>query len=172
MYNVDIYSNGDNNHHGTNIDQLDLSISKLGDKINTHDVVIVGDFNTPNVDWDTLTSTYRSGYSKADAEKLINLTVDHGLTQCVTEATRRQGETESILDLVLTNNPDCIEKITLSDGIADHMIMSSSIWILLRRPSVMLAVKFTSAKRQTLILSRRPWKISRKSTLIHLVSRT
>ena len=38
----------------------------------------------------------------------------------MTEATRRQGETESILDLVLTNNPDCIEKITLSDGIADH----------------------------------------------------
>ena len=105
---------------GDMIDQLDLSISKLGDKINTHDVILVGDFNLPNIDWDDLSAFSKSGYSKTAAEKLVNLSVEHGLTQCVTEATRKQGDTENILDLVFTNNPDSIQKITITDGIADH----------------------------------------------------
>ena len=54
------------------IDQLDLSISKLGDKINTHDVILVGDFNLPNIDWDDLSAFSKSGYSKTAAEKLVN----------------------------------------------------------------------------------------------------
>ena len=60
------------------------------------------------------------GYSKTAAEKLVNLSVEHGLTQCVTETTRKQGDTENILDLVFTNNPDSIQKIAITDGIAHH----------------------------------------------------
>ncbi|KAK2178333.1 hypothetical protein NP493_546g00017 [Ridgeia piscesae] len=34
---------------GTQIEELDLSMSKLG---NTHNVIITGDFNLPNINWE------------------------------------------------------------------------------------------------------------------------
>ena len=36
----------------TQIEELDLSLSKLGNKINTHNVIITGDFNLPNINWE------------------------------------------------------------------------------------------------------------------------
>ena len=39
---------------GTQIEELDLSLSKLGNKINTHNVIITGDFNLPNINWENI----------------------------------------------------------------------------------------------------------------------
>ncbi len=109
-----------NDNQGYRIDQLDQSIAKLGNKINTHNVILTGDFNVPNVNWTTNSIKEDSSSYKKPAEKLIALAEEHGLTQCVTEPTRIQDNCENILDLVFTNNPNCVEKITIVPGMADH----------------------------------------------------
>ena len=59
-------------------------------------VFIVGDFNCPNVNWDTLTST-----SNQIHLMLCDFVCEHGLSQLVTQPTHGSN----ILDLVLTNDP-------------------------------------------------------------------
>ena len=36
---------------GFQLDELDQVLSKLGNKINTQNIIIMGDFNIPNIDW-------------------------------------------------------------------------------------------------------------------------
>ena len=36
---------------GFQLDELDQAFSKLGNKINTQNIIIMGDFNLPNIDW-------------------------------------------------------------------------------------------------------------------------
>ena len=57
----------------TQIEELDLSLSKLGNKINTHNVIITGDFNLPNINWENHHVTPNSGYSTVAANKLLSL---------------------------------------------------------------------------------------------------
>ncbi len=109
-----------NDSHGTQIEELDLALSKLGNKINTHNVIITGDFNLPNINWEIHQVTTNNGYSTAAANKLLSLTEEHGLIQHVKEPTHRQGNANNILDLVFTNRPGLIKKINVVDGIADH----------------------------------------------------
>ena len=45
---------------------------------------------------------------------------EHGLTQHVKVPTHTQGNSNNILDLVLTNRPDLIKKLSVVDGVADH----------------------------------------------------
>ncbi len=46
---------------------------------------------------------------------------EHGLTQHVNVPTHTQGKSSNnILDLVLTNRPDLIKKLSVVDGVADH----------------------------------------------------
>ena len=72
---------------GTQIEELDLSLSKLGNKINTHNVIISGDFNLPNINWENHHVTSNSGYGTVAANKLPSLVKEHGLIQSVTGKT-------------------------------------------------------------------------------------
>ena len=45
---------------------------------------------------------------------------EHGLTQHVNVPTHTQGNSNDILDLVLTNRPYLIKKLSVVDGVADH----------------------------------------------------
>ena len=36
---------------GFQLDELAQTLSKLGNKINTQNIIIIGDFNLPNIDW-------------------------------------------------------------------------------------------------------------------------
>ena len=47
---------------------------------------------------------------------------EHGLTRAV-YPTHTQGNSSNILDLVLTNRPDLIKKISVVNGVADHNII-------------------------------------------------
>ena len=105
---------------GTQIEELDLSLSKLGNKINTHNVIITGDFNLPNINWENHHVTPNSGYSTVAANKLLSLVEEHGLIQNVNEPTRKQGNANNILDLVFTNRPGLIKKLNVVDDISDH----------------------------------------------------
>ena len=105
---------------GTQIEELDLSLSKLGNKINTHNVIITGDFNLPKKNWENHHVTPNCGYSTVAANKLLSLVEEHGLIQHVNEPTRKQRNANNILDLVFTNRPGLIKKLNVVDGISDH----------------------------------------------------
>ncbi|KAI8491877.1 hypothetical protein Bbelb_302500 [Branchiostoma belcheri] len=87
----------------------------MGAKINSDNVIILGDFNTPGIKWDTTVADNSQAYT-GQAEKLLNLMDNHGLFQTVQEPTRNGN----LLDLVLVNNPNIIEKTKVVPGISDH----------------------------------------------------
>ena len=105
---------------GFQLDELDQALSKLYNKINTQNVIIMGDFNLPNIDWGNHAIKPNSGYSTIAANKLLTIMEEHGLTQHVRIPTHTQGNSSNILDLVLTNRPDLIKKTSVVDGVADH----------------------------------------------------
>ena len=80
----------------------------------------MGDFNLPNIDWGNHAIKPNSGYSTIAANKLLTIMEEHGVTQHVRIPTHTQGNSSNILDLVLTNRPDLIKKISVVDGVADH----------------------------------------------------
>ncbi|KAI8486064.1 hypothetical protein Bbelb_361640 [Branchiostoma belcheri] len=100
---------------GNSLDELDMSIGKMGSKINSDNVIILDDFNTPGIKWDTTVADNSQAYT-GQAEKLLHLMDNHGLFQTVEEPTRNGN----LLDLVLVNNPNIIEKTTVVPGISDH----------------------------------------------------
>lgn len=79
-------------------------------------VIIMGDFNLADFNWASMHHTSPS--SKA----LVNLMLDFNLHQVVSDATRIQGTTGNILDLILLSDHFPNEKIEISiaDGISDH----------------------------------------------------
>ena len=101
---------------GFQLDELDQALSKLGNKINTQYVIIMGDFNLPNIDWGNHAIKPNSGYTTCSiiaANKLLTIMEEHGLTQHVRIPTHTQGNSSNILDLVLTNRPDLIKKLSV-----------------------------------------------------------
>ena len=82
-----------------------------------YDVVHTGDYNLPNINWDTSTSLRTRGVIYHDSgELLLNYIGSNFLTQVIDSPTREQ----SILDLVITNNDkvfteSCVSNTVLSD---------------------------------------------------------
>ena len=113
---------------------IDLSFKKCTEKIDDFiknfgegsDITIMGDFNLPNINWNTLEiKKSRSSQEKNCAKTLLNLMDKHLLVQIVTETTRKDKNT---LDLILTNNQEpihsiVVEKISLSDHDIVHVSM-------------------------------------------------
>lgn len=83
-------------------------------------VLICGDFNFKDIDWDTQTG------SMASSRKFIECVQENFLTQHVAETTRsRDGQTESLLDLILTDHMDIVGDIEYRAPIAksDHLCL-------------------------------------------------
>ena len=95
----------------------------------------MGDFNLPNIDWGNNAITPNSGYSTIAANKLLTIMEEHGLTQHVNVSTHTQGNSSNILDLVLTNRPNLIKKLSVVDGVADHNTIVIDINISPKRKS-------------------------------------
>ena len=110
------------NSTSENNDQLCQLINRASNRGNSH-VVILGDFNYPEVDWESWTS------NKANVShpswKLINCLQDNFLYQLVDFNTRhRQGQKPSLLDLVITNDDTMVDEIKSLGplGKSDHVI--------------------------------------------------
>ena len=91
---------------------------------NPSHLLIVGDFNVPDIDWNTKFSEAPENHYSHCLLKTIN---DCFLVQHVTEPTRyRQGEACNILDLVLTNEEGMLHKLNISPGLgnSDHVILT------------------------------------------------
>ena len=95
---------------------LDAIKNFTGSKQHTH-LLIMGDFNAPDVQW---TTGVCSGTFSND---LLQLTNQEGCTQHVAEPTRyRNGQLPSLLDLILTNEPHQVDRVEINQplGKSDH----------------------------------------------------
>lgn len=99
--------------------KLESLLRAISDKNFKH-LVIVGDFNYPNVNWDTCTSTDREG---SECDQFLESLKDCFLVQHVEEPTRYRGtQRPSLLDLVLTAEENVIRdmRILAPLGNSDH----------------------------------------------------
>jgi len=80
-----------------------------------------GDFNLPDINWNN-SSAASSTQNSNISNQLIEISQDHGLTQIVNKPTRSTPETENILDLFFSNQPDMINRHDVIPGLSDHDI--------------------------------------------------
>ncbi|CAG2184974.1 unnamed protein product [Mytilus edulis] len=98
--------------------QLKESINKLADGNKYKQMIIAGDFNCPDIDWDTL--VVKPGAQDREVQQaLLETSIDLGLTQVQREPTRYNN----LLDLVFTNNPSLCKSSTSIPGISDHAMV-------------------------------------------------
>ena len=79
-------------------------------------MIIAGDFNLPDVNWDTQTYNPNPQYGKTVNTTATNVMNDLSLTQLVSEPTRGNN----ILDVIFSSAPDLMDNVTVGPGISDH----------------------------------------------------
>ena len=86
-------------------------------------MIIGGDFNLPDADWES--GTYRSSpqYGKEVHEKGLEYMSNLFMTQMVSNATRGKNT----LDLIFATCPDLVENVTVQPGISDHEAVEADI---------------------------------------------
>ena len=96
----------------------DEALYSLIDRVSTEEVVIMGDFNFPELDWGTPESI-------EDSHPFIECMSNNFLTQLVEEPTRLKN----YLDLVLCSDPSLIEHISVGEPFetSDHQLITFSI---------------------------------------------
>ena len=88
--------------HLASLEALQASLTKLyRSHTKTPNVVIAGDFNLPDIDWNSQQTTNARTASKHN--KLLEIISEFGLQNMVNDPTRI--ESGNILDLILTSNP-------------------------------------------------------------------
>ena len=100
------------------VEFLNDCVSELDDNVT---VYIVGDFNFPNISWDTYSVTPGSASeANQSASLLLGFMSNHLLIQCVDIPTR-QG---SILDLFITNMVSVVTEVSAeSTALSDHNLV-------------------------------------------------
>ena len=103
------------------MDELANSISKIMNKHgkNYPNIVIGGDYNFPDVDWENWTTT--NPRTAATHNKFLNFLLENSLSQLQTKVTRPISN--SVLDLVATTCPQLISNVEVVPGISDHDIV-------------------------------------------------
>ena len=103
--------------HLASLEALQASLTKLyRSQKNTPNVVIAGDFNLPDIDWDNQQTTNTRTASKHN--KLLEIISEFGLQNMVNDPTRI--ESGNIMDLILTSNPSIITNTHTTPGMSDH----------------------------------------------------
>ena len=104
-----------------------LSLLKLLDNVadsNCSHILMMGDFNYRGIDWVNNTSQHGSG---SDTTEFMETVQTLGWYQHVNQNTRfRQGDTPSLLDLVLTNEEDRVVNLMFDSpvGKSDHVVIT------------------------------------------------
>ena len=109
----------------SNINNQNLTsiIGKLHEQANFTNLLIMGDFNFPAINW---VESYCTGSDSSAASLFFDTVQDSFLVQHVTSNTRhRQGQQSSLLDLIFTLDPNSVDDIThLSPlGSSDHVCL-------------------------------------------------
>ena len=83
------------------LQEVTQALTKLKQKFKTAIVIIAGDFNLPDIDWDRHTVT-NNHYAHRVSETYLNIALDLGLEQVVNFPTRLQNT----LDLIFMSHPN------------------------------------------------------------------
>ncbi|XP_072014916.1 uncharacterized protein [Amphiura filiformis] len=86
-------------------------------------VILGGDINLPDIDWDNYTVKPNPQYGHRVNRLFLDIAEEHGLQQNVHEPTRL----DNILDLLLTTYPDLIENVQVSSGMSDHSVVTAEV---------------------------------------------
>ena len=86
-------------------------------------IVIAGDFNFPDIDWNSCTTSNPNTASVH--RKLLDMLLEHSLVQLVNQITRPISN--SILDLIITTNAQLVTNIDSNPGISDHNLITFNI---------------------------------------------
>jgi hypothetical protein len=100
-------------------------MNKLTESTKDKQIIIAGDFNCPNINWDSLTVD-RGASDREVQQAPIDFATEHNLTQVYQQPTRDNN----ILDLVFTSNPSLVKTSTSIPGISDHAMVVTDIDIL------------------------------------------
>ena len=109
-------------------------------QLRTSRVVIGGDFNLPDIDWDKMLNVSGGRYHKKN-EMLLNVINTCGLEQMIRVPTRIAPNVSNTLDLLITNVPQLVGNVTTCVGISDHSAVTFELQNISRRPKVKRAVK-------------------------------
>ena len=100
--------------------ELDIEMYRiLQQSLRNRESVILGDFNLPHIDWQTLTGV------ESESHRMLEFMDDNFLSQLVAEPTRENN----ILDLVITSQEHLINNITVGEhlGSCDHKVVRAEI---------------------------------------------
>ena len=98
--------------------------------VNRDKLVLLGDFNFPEIDWTREDTTIRDENNKCNV--FLSCVHENYLTQFIKQDTHARGEqTPTLIDLVLSNYPDFIFDIKFSNpfGNSHHSAISASLLI-------------------------------------------
>ena len=95
---------------------LELSLSKLSEVAKSANIWIGGDFNLSDVDWST-NSVPKYATKGTLCQNLLNITAEYSLSQMVTETTHHTDDSDTLIDLFLTNNPSTVNNIIHMPGL-------------------------------------------------------
>ena len=103
-------------HAVTQQTEFDASLQNLKKHSKINDTIVIGgDFNFKDVDWDT-ESVPPGAYERAASEMLIDTLNEHGLSQLQRDPTRE----DSVLDLYITNRSTLVQTTNNIPNISDH----------------------------------------------------
>ena len=104
------------------IDELNLSLQKLNETTKDVEIWLIGDFNAPCINWESM-SLFTNRTHVTAHSSLIDVMQEHGLEQIVNQPTRHQN----ILDLFFLNHPSVKHTIDILPGLGDHDIVCVDI---------------------------------------------
>lgn len=98
---------------------FDVTLQCLDSLSDNSDLLILGDFNAPDADWDSLTASSRR------SAVICDFVFDKSLVQLLDSPTHHLG---NILDLVLTNAPDRFSEINIQQvSFSDHHLVKFTL---------------------------------------------
>ena len=124
------------NNNSELIYELTESIHSAGYDGSTSNLLITGDFNFPNIDWDIKDNENKYGIKPSPQdeyeanETMLDLINQHSFTQLTGKLTRGNN----ILDLVLPTFPDLVQKNDVQGGMRDHSVIITDLNLKVKPP--------------------------------------
>ena len=108
------------NSSSDSLDHLSESIRQVFAKVPNHpNIIIGGDFNLGDIDWDTPVPTPNNPSTASRHQKFLQIIDDYSLSQHVKASTRPISG--KVLDLLLATYPNAIGDTSNVSGLSDHL---------------------------------------------------
>jgi hypothetical protein len=95
---------------------LEESLDKIRQKFPNSDILVAGDFNQPNIEWENRTIKPGHWANANVGNRLLDVVEDNCFEQVVDKPTRG----DNILDLFLTTKQSLVEEVKVEPGVSDH----------------------------------------------------